>query len=148
MAVSAKWYGLGLKHFMMGDILWKASGGSTIKVMLLTSSATLNQDTDEYIDDVSANQVAGDGYVAGGAALTLADPAYTGATNILKLDANDVSWSASTITARYAIIYYDTETPATSPVIGYVDFGEDKVSSSGTFTITWDAAGIFKITAS
>jgi len=63
------------------------------------------------------------------------------------LDADDTTWSSSTITARYAVIYdASPATNATRPLIGYVDFGSDQSSSNGNFTITWDATGIVRIT--
>lgn len=63
--------------------------------------------------------------------------------NLLRLDAADTTWAASTITARYAVIYEDTGTDTTSALFGYLDFGVDSVSSSGNFTITWAAFGLF-----
>lgn len=120
----------------------------TIKVALLSSSYTPNQDTHDYWDDVSANQVTGTGYTAGGATLANKSVTYTSGTNVTKFDADDVSWTSSTITARYAVIYDDTPaTNATKPLIAYIDFGSDQSSSSGTFSIVWDAAGIFTTTA-
>ena len=107
----------------------------TIKVMLLISSASSDQDTHDYIDDLNANEVSGTGYTAGGATLASKTIGYTAGTNVTKFDAADVTWSSSTITARYAVLYVDTGTPATSVLIGYTDFGEDKSSESGNFTI-------------
>ena len=117
----------------------------TIKVMLLDSNHSNNADTQEFIDDVSANEVSGTGYTAGGA--TLANKAVTqdNTDDEGVFDADDVSWAASSITARYAVIYKDTGTPATSPIIAIIDFGEDKVSTSGAFTINWDAEGILNL---
>ena len=64
----------------------------------------------------------------------------------IQVGAATVSWASSTITARYAVIYDGTPgTDATRPLIGYINFGADVVSSSGTFTITWDPTGIFTI---
>lgn len=61
---------------------------------------------------------------------------------LYRFDAADPSWSASTITARYAVIIDDTpSTSATKPLIAYIDFGADVVSTSGTFTVTLDPAG-------
>lgn len=60
------------------------------------------------------------------------------------LDGGTVSWPSSTITARYAVIYKDTGTGSTSPLIGFVDFGQDESSSSGTFQITWHTDGILR----
>lgn len=143
MAVTAKWYSKAFLSLFNKEIDWDSD---TIKIMLCTSSYTPDQDTHDYKDDVT-NEVVGDGYTAGGATLASKTIDYTGATNVIKLDAADVTWSASTITARYAVIYDDTPaTAATKPLLGYIDFGEDKISSTGDFTITFDAAGIFTIT--
>jgi len=119
----------------------------TIKVALVSSSYTPNQDTHDYWDDVSSNEVSGTGYTAGGATLASKTVTYDSATNVTKFDAADVSWTSSTITARYAVVYLDTGTASTSPLIAYVDFGSDQSSSSGTFQIVWDSAGIFTTTA-
>lgn len=119
----------------------------TIKVALLSSSYTPNQDTHDYWDDVSAYEVSGSGYTAGGATLANKSVTYNSSTNVTKFDADDVSWTSSTITARYAVIYDATGTASTSALIGYVDFGSDQSSSSGTFSIVWDSAGIFTTTA-
>jgi len=119
----------------------------TIKVALVSSSYTPNQDTHDYWDDVSTYEVSGTGYTAGGATLTGKSVTYDSGTNVTKFDATDVSWTGSTITARYAVVYLSTGTASTSPLIAYVDFGSDQSSSSGTFQIVWDSAGIFTTTA-
>jgi hypothetical protein len=115
--------------------------------MLCTSAYTPNQDTDIYKDVVNPTESSGTGYSAGGTALASKTITYTGATNIIAMDAADVTWASSTITARYAVIYDDTPT-SNKPLLGYVDFGADQSSSNGNFTITWDANGILKITVS
>jgi hypothetical protein len=120
----------------------------TIKVALLSSSYTPNQDTDDYWNDVSSYEVTGTGYTAGGATLANKAVTYTSGTNVTKFDGDDVSWTSSTITARYAVIYdASPATDSTKPLIGYVDFGSNQSSSSGTFSIVWDSAGIFTTTA-
>lgn len=119
----------------------------TIKVALVTSSYTPNQDTHDYFDDVVANEASGTGYTAGGATLGSKTVTYDGGTNKTTFDAADVSWAASTITARYAVIYDATPgSDATRPLIAYVDFGSNQSSSAGTFTISWSASGIFTVT--
>lgn len=143
MAVSAKWYGLAFQSAFNKEIDWDTD---VIKVMLCTSTYTPDQDTHRYKSSVT-NEVTGTGYTAGGATLTSPTFTYTAATNVFMLDAADTSWASSTITARYAVIYDSTPaTDATRPLLGYVDFGADVVSTAGTFTITWDAAGIFTVT--
>lgn len=81
---------------------------------------------------------------------TVADGTVTWAecgAGIHQFDAADVSWTSSTITGRYAVIYDSTPgSDATRPLIGLVDFGADQTTNNGTFAITWDALGIFVIT--
>lgn len=119
--------------------------GDTIKVSLHTSSYTPSQTTHCYYSDLT-NEVTGTGYTAGGA--TLGSTTATKSSLTVSLDAADTSWTTSTITARYAVIRKDTGSSATSPVLGYVDFGADQSSTAGTFTITWDSTGIFVWTVS
>ena len=142
--MSSKLYGQFLSQALNKEIDWDSD---TIKVALLTNSYTPNQDAHNYLDDVVAAEVTGTGYTAGGNTLTNKTNTYNSATNVITLDADDTTWSSSTITARYAVIYDATPASnATRPLIGYVDFGSDQSSSNGNFTITWDATGIVRIT--
>lgn len=119
----------------------------TIKVALLSSAYTPNQDTHDYLDDVIANEVTGTGYTAGGQALASKTVTYDSTNNVTVLDAADVTWASSTITARYAVVYSDAgATNALKVLLGYVDFGSDQSSTSGNFTLTWDSTGIFRFT--
>jgi hypothetical protein len=142
--MASKLYGQFLSQALNKEIDWDTD---TIKVALLTNSYTPDQDAHNYLDDVVANEVTGTGYTAGGATLANKTNTYNTGTNVIVLDADDVTWSSSTITARYAVIYdASPSTNATKPLIGYVDFGSDQSSSNGNFTITWDATGIVRIT--
>jgi hypothetical protein len=145
MAVSAKFYG---KAFLSAFNKEIDLDSDTLKVMLCTSAYVPDQDAHRYKSDVT-NEVTGAGYTAGGAALTSPTVTYTGATNTFALDAADVAWPGSTLTARYAVVYDAIPaTDATRPLLCYVDFGADVSTSVGTFTITWDAAGITTVTVS
>lgn len=130
------------QHIMNGGIDLDTD---TIKVMLLSSSHTQNIDTHEYIDDVSANEVSGTGYSAGGAAIGSKVVSVDDTDDEGVFDGADVTWSSSTITARYAAIYKDTGTPGTSPIIAILDFGSDQSSSAGDFTIQWNSEGILNL---
>jgi hypothetical protein len=141
MAVTAKLYSNVFKTVFNKEIDWDTD---TIKVALATSTYTPNQSTHDYFNDVT-NEVTGTGYTAGGA--TLGTKTATVSSLVFTLDAADTSWTTSTITARFAIIYCSTGTASTSALIAYVDFGADVVSSGGTFQITWDATGIATLTA-
>jgi hypothetical protein len=120
---------------------------NTIKIALFTDSYTPNQDTDEFYDSLSGECAATGNYATGGATLANKTLSYTAGTNTIKFDADDVTWSSSTITARYAVIY--NSSPASNkPLLCYIDFGSNQSSSNGNFTITFDAAGVATITVS
>jgi hypothetical protein len=122
----------------------------TIKVALFTDAHAPDQDADEFYDaahGMTEVSNSGTGYTTGGATLGTKTLGYTSGTNVIMFDAADVTWSTSTITARYACIYDDT--PASNkPFLGYVDFGTNQSSSNGDFKITWDTEGVLKITVS
>lgn len=141
--MASKMYGNMLLKALNKEVDWDSD---TIKVMLCTSAYTPNQDTHIYKSSVT-NEVTGTGYTAGGATLASKTITYDTATNVVILDAADVTWASSTITARYAVVYDDAgASDATKVLLGYVDFGSDQSSTAGNFTLTWDATGIFRIT--
>ena len=140
MAVTSKVYGQCLVSAYNKEIDWDSD---TIKVMLCTSSYTPNQNTHRYKSSVT-NEVSGTGYTAGGQTVTTSTPTMTSLT--FTLPGNNVSWTTSTITARYAVCYDSTGTDSTSPLIAYWDFGADVASSAGTFTLTINASGIVSAT--
>lgn len=107
----------------------------TFYVMLLTSSATPAA-TWAKRSDVT-NEVTGTGYTAGGQALTTLSVTASGTQG--KWTADPTTWASSTITARYAVIYKHRGGAASADeLVQIVDFGSDKTSSGGNFTITWD----------
>ncbi|MDP3789140.1 MAG: hypothetical protein Q8R48_01930 [Candidatus Omnitrophota bacterium] len=108
----------------------------TIKVMLLSSSHAFNPDHN-LVSQISANEITGTGYTAGGAALANKTVTQDDTNDKAKWDADDVSWQNSTITARFAVLY-----DANNNLIACIDFAEDKSSSSGEFKIQWHADGI------
>jgi len=137
---------------LLGAKLCDMDSETKILCALYTDAAAPNQETmnDKVDVDATMTEVAdstsnGNGYTTGGKALTTT--AITEATRVTKYDAVDVAWTVATITARYAVIYDDTEAAeANQPVICYIDFGENKSSENGTFQLTWNASGIFSIT--
>jgi len=131
------------KHFIAGDIDFDAN---TIKVMLLNNTHTTNIDTQEYIDDVSTNEISGTGYTAGGATLGTKTVTQDNTNDLAYADAANTQWDGADFTAYYAVVYRDTGTPGTSPIIMIVDLdGAETVPEDGTFEIAWNASGIFKI---
>lgn len=140
MAVTGKIYGLWLRDVLNGSVTtdWDTD---TIKCALTTSAYTPDQDAHDRFNDVT-NEVTGTGYTAGGATLANATVTYTGATDVIMLDADDATWASSTITARTAVVYKSTGTASTSPLICYQQSDADVSSTAGTFTVQWNAAGI------
>lgn len=115
----------------------------TIKVMLCTSGYTPNKDTHSKKSNIT-NEVVGSGYTAGGATVGSKSANYDATNDRVPLGAGTVVWEGAEITARYAVIYDDTHVD--KPLIGYIDFGEDKTSSGGgDFSITWDTGAIVNI---
>ena len=142
--MASKLYGQFISKAMNKEIDWDTD---VIKVALLTNSYSPNQDTHVYFSDVVANEVSGTGYTAGGNTIANRTNTYDAATNTTVLTGSDVTWSSSTITARYAVVYNSSPaTNATRPLVGFIDFGSDQSSSNGNFTITWDSTGIVRVT--
>ena len=105
----------------------------TIKIALYTSSATLGASTTAYS---TTNEVTGStGYTAGGNTLSGAAITLSGSTAIV--DFTDTTWSSSTITARGALIYNSSKS---DKAIAVLDFGSDKSSTNGDFTIVFPTA--------
>ena len=105
----------------------------TFKIALFTSAATLDATTTAYS---TSNEATGTGYTAGGNTLTVsAVPTSTGTTAFL--DFTDTTWSTATVTVRGALIYNSTNSDTSVAVL---DFGADKTSTAGDFTIIFPTA--------
>ena len=117
---------------------WLPATEATWKVALLTNAFVYASGTHVLYADVSANEVVGTGYTAGGATLSGRAVAYDG-TNAY-LSATNSQWTTATFTARYAVVY---ETSG-GKIRAIYDF-LDKTVTGGTFTIQWNASGLIKI---
>ena len=127
MATSFKKELLEAKHNFL------ASGGNSFKLALYTSSATMGATTTAY----STNQeVSGTNYTAAGAALTNINPTSGGTTGFT--DFADLTFGTATLTARGCLIYNDTASG--DPSVATIDFGGDKTSTAGDFTIVFPSA--------
>ena len=105
----------------------------TIKMALYISAATLDASTTVYS---TSNEVSSSGtnYTAGGNTLTGATVSLSGTTAFV--DFADTSWASATFTARGALIYNSSKS---NKAIAVLDFGSDKTSTSGTFTVQMPA---------
>ena len=109
------------------------AASNVFKLALYTSSASLDAATTAY---TSSNEASGTGYTAKGAFLTSVNPSTSGTTALT--DFNDLTFSTATITARGALIYNEAAT--SDPSVCVLDFGGDKTSTNGDFTIQFPAA--------
>ena len=106
---------------------------NTFKLALYDNNASFTASTTAY---TATNEVAGTGYSAGGGTLTNVTPTTSGTTALT--DFADLTFSTATITARGALIYNDTA--AGDPSVVVLDFGADKTSTAGYFTIFFPTA--------
>jgi hypothetical protein len=107
--------------------------GDTFKLALYDNSAAFTAATTAY---TATNEVSGTGYSAGGGTLTNVTPTSSGTTAFI--DFADLTFSTATITARGALIY--NSSAAGNPAVCILDFGADKTSTAGDFTIVFPTA--------
>lgn len=120
-------------ELLQGVHNFTASTGDAFKLALYTSSATLDATTTAYS---ATNEVANSGtYSAGGGTLTNITPTSSSTTAFTDFD--DLSFTSATITARGALIYNSSDS---NKAVAVLDFGGDKISTAGTFTIQFPAA--------
>jgi hypothetical protein len=110
-----------------------STNADTFYIALYTSSATLDATTTAY---TVTNEVSGTGYSAGGNSLTVSQTPTSTSTTAW-LDFADSTWSSSTITAAGALIYNSTNS---NKAVAVLDFGGDKTSTNGDFTIVFPTA--------
>ena len=121
------------KELMEAVHNFKNSGGNTFQIALYTNSASFTAATTAY---TTSNEVSGTGYTAKGNSLTRVDPTTSSTTAYT--DFADSTWSSSSITARGALIFNDSASG--DPTVCVLDFGSDKASSSGDFTVVFPSA--------
>tara|TARA_R100001510_G_C7543478_1_gene130072 strand:- start:25 stop:462 length:438 start_codon:yes stop_codon:yes gene_type:complete len=121
------------QELLVGTHNFTNSSGNTFKLALFTNSASFNAATTAY---TTTNEVGNSGsYSQGGGTLTNVTPTTTGTTAVTDFNP-DLSFTTATITARGALIYNSS---VSNKAIAVLDFGADKSSTSGTFSIVFPA---------
>jgi|TARA_R100001509_G_scaffold77938_1_gene43598 hypothetical protein len=120
------------KELLLGNHNFTNSSGDTFKLALYTSSATLGATTTSF---TTTGQASGTNYTSGGANLTNVTPTSSGTTAFT--DFADLTFSTATITARGCMIYNSSDS---NKSVATIDFGGDKTSTAGDFTIVFPAA--------
>jgi len=109
--------------------------GNTFNIALFRDTAsivgTYGAATTNYSEMTGdSDEATGTGYTTGGNTLTNVTPTSSGTTAFT--DFADTTWSTATITASGALIYNSSASDASVAVL---DFGADKTSTAGDFTI-------------
>lgn len=118
----------------------------TCKVALYNATGVSAWNFNSATGYSATNEVSGTGYTAGGAAL--GSPTLVVSAGTMTYDAADTAWTSATFSSvRGCLIYDDTVTSPTADagIVG-VDFSSDYSVTSGTFTIQWNASGIYALT--
>lgn len=126
---------------------------ATFKLMLLTSAYTPSNSHD-YEDDLTANEVSGSGYTAGGVAISNPTVGVTGSLGsaVVKFDASDPAVfsqnSSGFSNAQFVVLkaHVGSSTSA-NPLIAYYNLGSTYGNVAGDLTITFSASsGILTLT--
>jgi hypothetical protein len=133
--MSNAFYDLGRKAFLDGSINWMSD---TIKAALVEGTYTPNLSTDHYYTDLGSN--------VAGTPVALASKTDTAGT----ADAADVTFSSVPAgpACSYVVLYKDTGTGSTSPLIAIFDTattGLPVTPSGGDISVQWSGSGIFKL---
>jgi hypothetical protein len=127
------------KELLFGVHDFDLANGDTFNIALYDNNAAFTAATTAY---TATDEVSGTGYSAGGQALTNVDPTTSGTTAFT--DFADETWTTATITARGALIYNTTPNTTsisvTNPTVVVLDFGGDKTSTAGDFTVVFPTA--------
>ncbi len=148
MTLAAGYFGLTLEKQLIDTLGVSLESETLIKTQLLTDAYTPNFDTHNFRDDFGANEPGNSGtYAAGGTILTtteltVASPAATQ----IKYSADNLSWTTATLTARGTGTYHVTGGASSTDEVFFVNsFGGDVSSVAGTFTVSWNANGLFYV---
>lgn len=118
-------------------------GSDTLKVLLTNSAPSASNTVKADITEISA----GNGYTAGGVAVTVTSSSQTSGTYKLIVENPVISASGGAIGPfRYVVLYNDTA--SNDELIGWAGYpgGSISVQSGETFTITFDGSeGAIKV---
>lgn len=137
----AQTYGQATLHMGLGRFNFPAA--NALKCMLVGSTYTPDIDAHDFRSDVTG-EVSAVGYTAGGVVLSGVTWTYDAANNWSVLTATSPTWSPMAATVRYAVVYGNTGSAATDPLLGYIDFEENIDLTSQGINLAWPSTGIFR----
>lgn len=135
-------YAKGLQDALEAVTGVAAASTGTLKLAFMATTYTPNAFTDQYWSDISAS------IASGTTAQTLSGAAVnvdSGNTRV-EFDTSDISVASQTTTTDKYVIYMDTGTASTSPLIACIDIAEGTLAPvSGTLALTFNAEGHFAV---
>jgi len=128
----------GIEQAYLGNIDMESD---TIKMAFMETTFTPNSGTDSFYSDISAS------ISAGSTDQTLAnvDIRIDTGNSRVEMDADDISLSTQSFSSNKILVYKDTGTASSSPVILTLDLDATIAPLSGDVTITFNAEGLFAI---
>ena len=116
-------------------------GSDTLKIMLTNTAPTATDTQKTDITEISA----GNGYTAGGTAITITASSQTSGT--YKLVGNDVVFTATGAIGPFRYVVYYNDTATNDELIQFIDHGSEiTLANTETFTVDHNASnGILTI---
>jgi len=114
----------------------------TFKMAILNNTHSQDKDDDVW-SDISANEVSGSNYTAGGETITTPAISQDDTNDKAVWDCDDVPWTNVTFTSgRYACVY---DTTVADTICAIYDFGADKSPSGDDFTVQINTDGLLSL---
>lgn len=141
MAMASGIYGPFLRDAINNTKAFALNASDTITWQFVADAYTPDFNTHDEEADIT-NEVTGTGYTTGGE--NLGSPTFTIGSGFATFDGTDVSLAGTTLSNVEGVVGFDN-TLAGDPLLWATDFGAPYTTSSGTFAITWNASGIWRI---
>jgi hypothetical protein len=141
MAMASGIYGPFLRDAITNAKAFALNASDTVTWQFVSDTYTPDFNVHDEEVDIT-NEVTGTGYTTGGE--NLVSPTFAISSGFATFDGTDVSLAGTTLSGVRGMVFFDN-TLAGDPLLAAVTFGADYSTSSGTFSVTFSASGIFRI---
>lgn len=144
MAIAVSAFPLGWLNVLEQNI--DVEGANTLRLTLHTATMTPDRDTWDFEADLTNELSTANGYTVGGVTLTNVTWSFDAASDQIRLDFDDPSWTFSADqTWRYGVVWINTAgADTTDPLLLLLDWGSSQ-TVQGVYTLTLDSAGIYAL---
>ena len=138
----ATFYSQGLADALEAVTGVSAAPTGTLKLAFMATGYTANAETHSYWSDVSASIASGTTVqTCAGTAINIDT-----SNNRVEIDINNITETPVTASTDKIVLFMDTGTPSTSPLILSADFSSTLSPVNGDLTITVNAEGLGAVT--